>query len=38
MVTTLGRLPRAGAQNSGMRTMSPENVHSVYGGLTRISG
>ena len=27
MVTTLGLLPSAGAQNSGMRTISPEKVH-----------
>ena len=29
MVTMFGLLPSAGAQNSGMRTISPEKVHSA---------
>ena len=38
MVTTLFLLPRAGAQNSGMRVMSPAKVHSLYGVEIRSSG
>ena len=38
MVTTFGLLPRAGAENSGTRTVSPKKVHSVYGGAGRSSG
>ena len=38
MVTVLFLLPSAGAQNSGMRVMSPENSHSRYGGVMRSSG
>ena len=38
MVTTLARLPSAGAQNSGMRMMSPVKFHSRYGVEIRSSG
>jgi len=31
MVTVLARLPSVGAQNSGMRVMSPVKFHSRYG-------